>query len=42
MQRYHVENRLISSGSIELKELDPLGRMAGNFTKVEALFYLPL
>lgn len=42
MHRYHVEDSLISHGRIDLKELNPLGRMAGNFTKVEALFDLPL
>ncbi|MDH5425113.1 MAG: flavin reductase family protein [Gammaproteobacteria bacterium] len=42
MQRYHVEDELISNGRIDLRALDPLGRMAGNFTKVETLFDLPL
>lgn len=42
MQRYHIEDDLISNGRIDLQALDPLGRMAGNFTKIESLFDLPL
>ena len=42
MQRYHIEDNLISNGRIDLQALDPLGRMAGNFTKIETLFDLPL
>lgn len=42
MRRYHVEDALITNGRIDLKALDPLGRMAGNFTKIETLFDLPL
>ena len=42
LHRYHIEDDLINNGRIDLKKLDPLGRMAGNFTKVEALFELPL
>lgn len=42
MQRYHVEDELISNGRIDLQALDPLGRMAGNFTKIETLFDLPV
>jgi len=42
MQRYHVEDELISNGRIDLLKLNPLARMAGNFTKVESLFELPL
>ena len=42
MHRYHVEDSLISNGRIDLKKLDPLGRMAGNFTKIETLFDLPM
>lgn len=41
MLRYHVEDDLINNGRIDIKKLDPLGRMAGNFTKVETLFDLP-
>ena len=42
MQRFHVEDALISNGRIDTRGLDPLGRMAGNYTKVESLFDLPL
>lgn len=42
MQRYHVADELISNGRIDMEKLNPLGRMAGNFTKVETLFDLPL
>ncbi|MDH5392928.1 MAG: flavin reductase family protein [Gammaproteobacteria bacterium] len=42
MQRFHIDDDLISNGRIDLLALDPLGRMAGNFTKVESLFDLPL
>ena len=42
LHRYHIEDDLINNGRIDLKKLDPLGRMAGNFTKVETLFELPL
>ena len=42
MQRYHIEDDLISNGRIDLEGLDPLGRMAGNFTKIGSLFDLPM
>ncbi|MFW2372485.1 MAG: flavin reductase family protein [Gammaproteobacteria bacterium] len=42
MHRYHVEDALIDNGRIDLLALEPLGRMAGNFTKIETLFDLPL
>ena len=42
MQRYHVDDALISNGRIDLRALDPLARMAGNFSKIETLFDLPL
>jgi len=42
MHRYHVDDELISHGRIDMQGLDPLGRMAGNFTKIESLFDLPL
>lgn len=41
MHRYHVADALISNGRIDLLKLDPLGRMAGNYTKIESLFDLP-
>lgn len=42
MQRFHVDDALYSNGRIDTQGLDPLGRMAGNYTKVETLFDLPL
>lgn len=42
MHRYHVEDALLSNGRIDLQTLDPLARMAGNYTRVETLFDLPL
>jgi flavin reductase (DIM6/NTAB) family NADH-FMN oxidoreductase RutF len=42
MQRYHVEDGLISNGRIDLEKLNPLGRMAGNYTKIDTLFDLPI
>lgn len=42
MHRYHVEDALLTNGRIDPQALDPLGRMAGNFTKIETLFDLPL
>lgn len=42
MHRYHVEDTLISNGRIDPKALDPLGRMAGNFTRIDTIFDLPL
>lgn len=42
MHRYHIDDELINDGRIDLQALDPLGRMAGNFTKVETLFDLPM
>jgi flavin reductase (DIM6/NTAB) family NADH-FMN oxidoreductase RutF len=42
MQRYHVDDDLISHGRIDTLKLDPLARLAGNFSKVESMFDLPL
>lgn len=42
MYRYHVEDELINNGRIDLKKLDPVARMAGNFSKIENLFDLPI
>jgi len=42
MQRMHIDDALYSNGRIDTQKLDPLGRMAGNYTKVETLFDLPL
>jgi flavin reductase (DIM6/NTAB) family NADH-FMN oxidoreductase RutF len=42
MQRYHIDDTLFNNGHIDIQKLDPLGRMAGNYTKIETLFDLPL
>jgi len=42
MHRYHVEDDLIHQGRIDLEKLDPVARMAGNFSKIETLFDLPI
>ena len=42
MHRYHVDDAIISNGRIDLLQLDPVARMAGNFSKIETLFDLPL
>ena len=42
MHHYHVDDAIISNGRIDLLQLDPVARMAGNFSKIETLFDLPL
>ena len=42
MHRFHVDDALLHNGRIDLQALDPLGRMAGNYTRIESLFDLPL
>lgn len=42
MHRYHIEDRLYQNGRIDQKALDPLCRMAGNYTRIGELFELPL
>lgn len=42
MHRYHVDDALYQDGRIDPLGLDPLGRMAGNFTRTGPLFDLPL
>ena len=42
MQRYHVDDDLISNGRIDTLKLDPLARLAGNFSRIQTLFDLPL
>jgi flavin reductase (DIM6/NTAB) family NADH-FMN oxidoreductase RutF len=41
MHRYHVDDAIISNGRIDLQKLNPLARMAGNYTRIERLFELP-
>src|SRR5918998_1100046 len=40
--RFHVEDDLYGeNGRIDVAGLDPLGRLAGDYTKVETIFELP-
>jgi flavin reductase (DIM6/NTAB) family NADH-FMN oxidoreductase RutF len=42
MLRFHVKDELYGeNGRIDVTGLDPLGRLAGNYTKVESIFELP-
>ena len=42
MVRFHVLDELyVEKGRIEVAGLDPLGRLAGDYTKVETIFELP-
>ena len=41
MVRFHVRDELYQNGRIDIAALDPLGRLAGNYTKVETIFELP-
>jgi flavin reductase (DIM6/NTAB) family NADH-FMN oxidoreductase RutF len=42
MVRFHVRDELYENGRIDVASLDPLGRLAGDYTKVETIFGLPL
>lgn len=42
MVRFHVRDELYRDGRIDVARLDPLGRLAGDYTKVETIFGLPL
>ena len=41
MVRFHVKDELYRAGRIDVASLDPLGRLAGDYTKVETIFDLP-
>jgi flavin reductase (DIM6/NTAB) family NADH-FMN oxidoreductase RutF len=41
MVRFHVRDELYENGRIDVAKLQPLGRLAGNYTKVDAIFELP-
>lgn len=41
MVRFHVRDELYGDGRIDVSRLDPLGRLAGDYTKVETIFELP-
>lgn len=40
--RFHIRDDLYENGRIDLEALDPLGRLAGNYTKLGGIFDLPL
>jgi len=42
MVRFHVRDDLYQNGRIDTSALQPLGRLAGNYTKVETIFDLPM
>ncbi len=41
MVRFHVRDELCHNGRVDILALDLLGRLAGNYTKVETIFELP-
>lgn len=41
MVRFHVRDDLYEDGRINVAKLEPLGRLAGNYTRVETIFELP-
>jgi flavin reductase (DIM6/NTAB) family NADH-FMN oxidoreductase RutF len=41
MVRFHVRDELYENGRIDVAKLQPLGRLAGNYTKVDTIFELP-
>jgi flavin reductase (DIM6/NTAB) family NADH-FMN oxidoreductase RutF len=41
MVRFHVREELYENGRIDVAKLQPLGRLAGTYTKVETIFELP-
>ncbi len=41
MVRFHVRDELYQNGRIDVAGLNPLGRLAGNYTRVETIFELP-
>src|SRR5215217_878696 len=43
MVRFHVQDELYQkNGRIDVAGLDPLGRLAGNYTRIETIFELPM
>ncbi len=42
MLRFHVRDDLYQNGRIDVAALQPLGRLAGDYTKVENIFDLPI
>jgi flavin reductase (DIM6/NTAB) family NADH-FMN oxidoreductase RutF len=40
--RFHIRDDLYNDGRVNLEALDPLGRLAGNYTKLGGIFELPM
>lgn len=40
--RFHIRDDIYAEGRIDLEALDPLGRLAGNYTKLGGIFDLPV
>lgn len=40
--RFHIRDDLYEDGRVDLEALDPLGRLAGNYTKLGGIFDLPV
>ena len=40
--RFHIRDDLYKDGRVDLETLDPLGRLAGNYTKLGGIFELPM
>lgn len=40
--RFHIRDELYKEGRVDLESLDPLGRLAGNYTKLGGIFDLPM
>jgi flavin reductase (DIM6/NTAB) family NADH-FMN oxidoreductase RutF len=41
MVRFHVRDELYENGCFDVAKLQPLGRLAGSYTKVDTIFELP-
>src|ERR671917_2453568 len=41
MVRFHVRDELYKDGRIDVAALDPLGRLTGNYTRIQTIFDLP-
>ncbi|MGH3088780.1 MAG: flavin reductase family protein [Rubrobacteraceae bacterium] len=40
--RFHIRDDIYKNGRVDLEALDPLGRLAGNYTKLGGIFDLPM
>jgi flavin reductase (DIM6/NTAB) family NADH-FMN oxidoreductase RutF len=39
--RFHIKDELYEDGRVNVAKLQPLGRLAGNYTRIETIFDLP-